>query len=555
MDQDTLKKFWIFEDSNFSKNPFTNRSIKPTGKKATELKAYFSNQVCKALELNPGKNPFTKGLLYLDDYYNIKQEYKCDMYNIKEFSKFKEDKTIGKSECYNWLATPTVHPITKKKVVKNSNIYKKLKGQCLPEVDNIACNILLNQSSYETHNYNPYTGRFVSKKSPAIIKLKKECITKYNKANKTKKHKKFNELCLKYIENPKINPETGQKWEKCAESVTKKIETAFGPELICPNQNKLFTKCFNKQISIISGDTYFLERNLIIGEYISGSIFSEYIALLFLMKKHKKDCTPINFNMVDLKIYGYDLFSIFSTWRYGTMEEIQIDTSKWAVEEDSRFHRKRIRKEQLVKIYWPYKFKERLQDCNYKTKRFIFINLTFDFVDTAHAGALIYDRWTKELERFEPHGNWIGVDVNYETYDKKILNKFKNSGIKVKKYITPLSYIPMESLQDIEQNNIERLNIDPGGYCAYWSLLYMDKRLSHPDKTRKEIIESLLKKINYAIEKKSNPMELIVRQYAEFYDKIQKDIFKKLVSVEVTYDNIDQLVENIIAHYLTKYVE
>ena len=127
------------------------------------------------------------------------------------------------------------------------------------------------------------------------------------------------------------------------------------------------------------------------------------------MKKHKKDCTPINFNMVDLKIYGFDLFSIFSTWRYGTMEEKQIDTSKWAVEEDSRFHRKRIRKEQLVKIYWPYKFKERLQDCKYKTKRFIFINLTFDFVDTAHAGALIYDRWTKELERFEPHGNWIAL--------------------------------------------------------------------------------------------------------------------------------------------------
>ncbi len=50
-------------------------------------------------------------------------------------------------------------------------------------------------------------------------------------------------------------------------------------------------------------------------------------------------------------------------------------------------------------------------------------------------------------------------------------------------------------------------------------------------------------------------MELIVRQYAEFYDKIQKDILKKLVSVEVTYDNIDELVQNIIAHYLTKYVE
>ena len=65
MDQDTLKKIFIFEDSGFSKNPFTNRSIKPTGKKATELKVYFSNQVCKALELNPGKNPFTKGLLYL----------------------------------------------------------------------------------------------------------------------------------------------------------------------------------------------------------------------------------------------------------------------------------------------------------------------------------------------------------------------------------------------------------------------------------------------------------------------------------------------------------
>ena len=554
MDQDTLKKIFIFEDSGFSKNPFTNRSIKPTGKKATELKAYFSNQVCKALELNPGKNPFTDELLYLDDYYRIKNTFSCSIYNIKEFAKFKEDKTIGKSECYNWLATPTIHPITKKKVVKNSDIYKKLKGQCLPEVDNIACNILLNEPSLSRNSYNPYTGRFVSKKSPAIIELKKECITKYNKANKTKKHKKFNELCLKYIENPKINPETGQKWEKCAKSVKTQIVSDFGSELICPNQDKLFRKCFRKQISIISGDTDLLESNLIIGQYISGSVFSIYLALLFLMKKHKKDCTPINFNMTDLKIYGFDLFSIESTWREATIKEMKIDTSKWAIE-DHKYQRRRRRKQQLVKIYWPYKFKERLQDCNYKTKRFIFISLGFDFVNTAHAGALIYDRWTKELERFEPHGNWIGMSTNYEIYDKKILNKFKNSGIKVKKYITPLSYIPMESLQDIERYNIERLNIDPGGYCAYWSLLYMDKRLSNPDKTRKEIIESLLKKINYAIEKKSNPMELIVRQYAQFFDKIQKDIFKKLVSVEVTYDNIDELVENIIAHYLTKYVE
>lgn len=550
MDLETIDFFKIFSKSKFKINPITNKKIIPNGQKAYELREYFSKEICSSLERHPGINPITWKFLSIPKYYEIREKYQCQTLIRKAYANFPENSDIDRGDCKKWLSNRTIDPITRKKLRYNTKNYNKYLYQCLPESDNIACSMILgkkqlwyNKELEVLQAYNPYTGRWINEKGQQYLKLKNDCTDFLKKEKEIISKAKFGkerENCLKYIENPKINPETGKEWEDCKDEYKIKMYE----QIFCPDQDRIFSRCFNNSIKYTQANA---EINVLLNKYLSGSIFSQYIALLFLMKKHKNDCSPLNANMVDLNKYGFDLFSINSTWKPQKYKK----RTWWKIWNPKYIQTER---ETLDKLYWPYNFKERLQDCNNdKSKRFIFILLSYDFPDSAHAGALLYEKKNKVLERFEPHGTWLNEYIDYSKYDQKILNKFKRLGIKVKKYILPITYTNNQSLQDIEQDNLPRLKIDPGGYCAYWSLLYLDQRMSKPDKTRDEIIKYLKNKIDKAIENKKNPMELIVRQYASFFDKIHKDIFKKLSTVEVTYENIDDLVQNIIASYVVKY--
>ena len=552
MDEETKDFFKIFEKSKFKINPFTNKKINPNGEKANELRIYFSKVICSSLERHPGINPITWKLLSIPKYYEMREKYQCQNLIIKAYANFPENSDIDRGDCKKWLSNRTIDPITGKKIKENTKNYNKYLYQCLPESDNIACSMVTDQwLEYNDKRkywqaYNPYTGRWIKESGQQYLKLRNDCTDFLKKENKIMSKAKFGkerENCLKYFENPKINPETGKEWGDCKDK--SKIYISNQLNEFCPDQYRIFTLCFNQSIEYINAGEF--DPGFILDKYLAGTVFSEYIALLFLMKKHKNDCSPLNANMADLNKYGFDLFSIRSTWK-----PIKYKKRTWWKLWKSR---KQIQtRETLDKIYWPYNFKERLPDCNNdKSKRFIFIMLTYWFPSGGHAGSLLYDKKNKVLERFEPHGTWMYQYIDYSKFDQKILNKFKRLGIKVKKYVLPISYMNYSSLQDIEKKNLPRLKIDPGGYCAYWSLLYLDQRMSKPEKTRDEIMKYLKNKIDKAIENKKNPMELIVRQYASFFDKMYKDIYKKLSIMEVTYENIDDLVQNVIASYVVKY--
>ena len=121
--------------------------------------------------------------------------------------------------------------------------------------------------------------------------------------------------------------------------------------------------------------------------------------------------------------------------------------------------------------------------CLKKGKRFIMIHLGLP----QHANCLIYDTQLQELERFEPHGA-----VEYGKHSKDLDNQIKDVFISGSspiigrhvKYFAPPDYCPIGP-QALPGKHSEG---DPGGFCHWWTVYYMDLRLSNPDMNRSNLL-------------------------------------------------------------------
>jgi len=127
-------------------------------------------------------------------------------------------------------------------------------------------------------------------------------------------------------------------------------------------------------------------------------------------------------------------------------------------------------------------------------KNFTIIPLAINLSKGSHANYLIYSKTTKELERFEPHGQSIphGFDYNPDKLDKELNNIFLKINKKIK-YISPKDFMPKIAFQQLSIIEPNSKIGDPGGFCAVWTIWYVDQRFTYPDIDRKYLIEQLLK--------------------------------------------------------------
>lgn len=131
--------------------------------------------------------------------------------------------------------------------------------------------------------------------------------------------------------------------------------------------------------------------------------------------------------------------------------------------------------------------------CIKKGKRFIILHLGLP----QHANCLIYDTQLKELERYEPHGsvNYGKENANIDRQIRELFISGKNPLIGGKvKYFTPPDYCPI-GFQALPAKHSEG---DPLGFCHWWTVYYMDLRLSNPDMNR----STLLRKAKASMEKR-----------------------------------------------------
>ena len=141
---------------------------------------------------------------------------------------------------------------------------------------------------------------------------------------------------------------------------------------------------------------------------------------------------------------------------------------------------------------------------------------------------MLYDSKLKSLERFETFGKINSVCINPPNLDKKILelfvSKFGNDFII--NYYTPLSYLPNENFQTIQEKedewNDRNEDEEPVGYCSVWSAWYIDLRLSNPDIDREKLVKMALARL------KKLPITFtsFIRNYSSMLVDISNEIQK-----------------------------
>ena len=143
---------------------------------------------------------------------------------------------------------------------------------------------------------------------------------------------------------------------------------------------------------------------------------------------------------------------------------------------------------------------EKLKECKNEGQKIIISYMTFNFVindkSGSHANLLIYRPLQNEVERFEPHGQYFtyyGYEVNNKL-NSQLKNLFENE---LNKYIGNVKYIPpneicpnIKGFQYLE-GLIKKEN--ENGFCAIWSLFFMDLLLNNPNTSSKDIMEEALK--------------------------------------------------------------
>jgi hypothetical protein len=146
--------------------------------------------------------------------------------------------------------------------------------------------------------------------------------------------------------------------------------------------------------------------------------------------------------------------------------------------------------------YWDM-FKTHVND---PSCRFIISSVTL-FIKghrASHANALIYDKTTNEIERFDPLTLNLNDDYHIEDFDKEykttVAHNVPSIFSKMPKYYEPLKYCPKKRiLQSMEAKDIP--GIDVSGNCAVWTWWYINVRLANPSVKRKDVVEIASKKL------------------------------------------------------------
>jgi hypothetical protein len=167
------------------------------------------------------------------------------------------------------------------------------------------------------------------------------------------------------------------------------------------------------------------------------------------------------------------------------------------------------------------------QRCKDDRKRFMIgIILLNPGKDNAHANSLIYDMDKKELEIFEPHGS-SPIDTKTDALKRDEMYKaihadFKNHNVPVAKFYAPMDYCPLgpQAADESEASiaSARMIKDKPGGYCAAWSLFYLDFRLSNPDFPRKRLLQKFAQSFG-------ETSTSFINAYSNFILKLYDDSF------------------------------
>jgi hypothetical protein len=132
----------------------------------------------------------------------------------------------------------------------------------------------------------------------------------------------------------------------------------------------------------------------------------------------------------------------------------------------------------------------------------------------AHLNVIIINKVQHTFEIFEPNGSILPTlyQVNLQTNQMTdaIYKAFIGYGYNL---VFPTCPVGLQDVQHQEAlaNNLIRPG-DPEGYCAAWSLFYIDLRLKHPDAPYNVLVLNAVE----SFKRNQTPMTSFIRNYAEY---------------------------------------
>lgn len=178
-----------------------------------------------------------------------------------------------------------------------------------------------------------------------------------------------------------------------------------------------------------------------------------------------------------------------------------------------------------------------IEDYNIDECKNIMIGILFiedDILKQYHGNAIIINKNTMTIEKFEPHGSSI------RWYDIKDLDNSLETYAKSKNMAYTNIYDSCISLQTLED-----VFPDVSGNCSIWSFWYIEYRLNHPNLTKEEIEKDfntlylydslLLHKMIVYLGKK------IINTKLELYKYIISDVDMNISYIRVIYEMYNEL--------------
>lgn len=272
----------------------------------------------------------------------------------------------------------------------------------------------------------------------------------------------------------------------------------------------------------------------------SGSPINELISIIYVLLRHKSTCSMVPVFKTP-RVY-FEKFEIAWTITKNVSDTKFISNDYFHKRYSKLITSKRVNNKQKVFLTVPkdLNIANTIELCKKYNKRFAFVlvGLANEILKKSHSNCIIYDIKKNEIELFEPHGGdnvyLLSKDDNYH---RKLfyteLTKYLKSILPVKKIYMPMDYCPVgPQMYDgrIHENPVKIIN-RAGGYCAAWSIYYLDARFSNPDVPRDLLIDKFIEKYRkeslYFINNYSNFILNLfrnsIKKYRPLYNKVIRD--------------------------------
>jgi hypothetical protein len=266
------------------------------------------------------------------------------------------------------------------------------------------------------------------------------------------------------------------------------------------------------------------------------------MGIIYLLMKHKQSCFILN----DFATPGMSWTKLGFEWVVYSEEHYKTLTYREKIGTKKYINNK---KTYYAKLNYPdtrLGLKNSISNCMKKGKDYIiiFVGIEYEYSDNegkqalGHQNVMLFNVKRKEIEFFEPHGV-----INYG--DDKFLRRelynaidivFIKEDIPYNLMYYPMDYCPIgpqvydnhtQKSRGFFRKKVENVS---EGYCASWSLYYIDARLSNPTIDRKELISTF-------VERYKHESIYFINSYANFILILFDDIFKDVPELFIKLRN------------------